>query len=183
MEKFNVKDYFELDETYSNDSWTSWSINSSGLKEIDKAIHSIKDYAYNRIREQASAYGYPYDVNLWVKDWSGELGEDVEDLVIPTKLEHTKITFSELVNECECPIIKVDWTTFISEDDMYDFGRWFRNRHEIPIIDVFYKPFGRFDKRIESVIYSMEMGDYSRSINNEERLEIANKRLEENNDN
>jgi len=178
MIKFNIKDYFELDGTYSDDSWTSWSINSSGLKEIDKAIHSIRDYAYNRIREQASAYGYPYDVNLWVKDWNGELGEDVE-LVIPPKLKHTKITFRELVNECDSPIIKVSWTTFISEDEMYDFGRWFRNSHEIPVIDVFYKPFGRFDKRIESVIYSMEMGDYSRSLTMKERLEIANERLEE----
>ena len=175
-EKFNLEKYFEL---YSEDD-SSWILTQEGTLQVDKAIEYIKDYAHNRIREQANAYGYPHDVNLWVEDWSWEFGEDIEDLVVPPDLKHTKVAFSELVNKCDCPTILIDWTTYISENQMYEFGRWFRNRHEIPLIDLLYKPFGRYDKRMESVINSMEMGDYSRALSMEERNEIANERLIEN---
>ena len=127
MERFNLTKYFNFNKADSDDTWESWILNDQGLKQIQKVVEVVEDYANNRIREQANAYGYPHDVNLWIKEWSWEWGE-----------------------------------TYICEDQSYDFGRWFNNKHEIPVVDCFYKPFGRFDKRMDSVIYSMEMGDYSK---------------------
>jgi len=179
MERFNLEKQFTINKEFSDNTWNSWTLTADGKMEVYEAVDHIKDYAHNRIREQANAYGYPHDVNLWVEDWSWEFGETVEDLVTSTELKHHRVAFSELINNGDSPTVTIYWTTYICEDNNYDFGRWFKNRHEIPVIDIFYKPFGRFDKRIESVIYSMEMGDYSRSLTMKERLEIANERLEE----
>ena len=181
MERFNLEQYFTIDKEFSDDSWNTLNLTADGKMAVYEAVDYIKDYAHNRIKEQANAYGYPHNVNLWVEDWSWEFGEDIEDLVIPTELKHDKVSFHELVNKADSPTVNVNWATYICEDQNYEFGRWFKNRHEIRIVDLFYKPFGRFDNRMESVIYSMEMGDYSRSLTMKDKLEIANERLEETN--
>jgi len=162
MERFNLTKYFNFNKADSDDTWESWILNDQGLKQIQKVVEVVEDYANNRIREQANAYGYPHDVNLWIKEWSWEWGETVEDLIVPTELNSNKVTFAELDGNSDSPTINFNWVTFICEDQSYDFGRWFNNKHEIPVVDCFYKPFGRFDKRMDSVIYSMEMGDYSK---------------------
>ena len=176
MYEYELTDYFDLDEDNSDSTWNSLLLNRSGLRELAKAKKGIKDYAKNRIREQADSYGYPHDVALWIKNWHWEWGDTIEDLVLPSKLGLSKIRYRQLIDEGESPTMKFYWTTFISETQEYDYGRWFRNKHEIPIVEFLFKPFGRFDNRIDSVIYSMEMGEFSQALTPDERKQIGNNR-------
>ena len=70
MERFNLTKYFNFNKADSDDTWESWILNDQGLKQIQKVVEVVEDYANNRIREQANAYGYHHDVNLWIKEWS-----------------------------------------------------------------------------------------------------------------
>ena len=182
MYEYELTDYFDINEQDSDDTWNSLTMNDKSMREVLLGRDGIKDYAENRIREQANAYGYPHDVALWVEDWHWEWGESIEDLVLPTELGLNKIRYRQMVDEGESPTIKFYWTTLISETQEYDYGRWFRNKHEIPIVEFLFKPFGRFDNRIDSVIYSMEMGEFSQALTPDERKQIGNNR-EDINDN
>ena len=176
MYEYELTDYFDLDEDNSDSTWNSLLLNRSGLRELAKAKKGIKDYAKNRIREQADSYGYSHDVALWIKNWHWEWGDTIEDLVLPSKLGLSKVRYRQIIDEGESPTMKFYWTTFISETQEYDYGRWFRNKHEIPIVEFLFKPFGRFDNRIDSVIYSMEMGEFSQALTSDERKQIGNNR-------
>ena len=104
------------------------------------------------------------------------MGDFIEDLVLPTELGLNKVRYKQLVDSCDSPSLKFYWTTYVSETQEYDYGRWFRNKHEIPVVEFLYKPFGRFDNRVDSVIYSMEMGEYSQALSSDERKQIGNNR-------
>ncbi len=173
---YNLTDYFDINEQDSDNTWNSLTMNDNSMKQVLSGKDGIKDYAENRIREQADSYGYPHDIALWIEDWHWEWGDSVEDLVLPTELGLNKVRYRQMVDEGESPTMKFYWTTLISETQEYDYGRWFRNKHEIPIVEFLYKPFGRFDNRIDSVIYSMEMGEFSQALTSDERKQIGNNR-------
>ena len=173
---YNLEKYFTTNKEDSDDTWNSLTLNKDGMKQTLLGRDGIKDYAENRIREQSEAYGYNHDVALWIEDWHWEWGDFIEDLVLPTELGLNKIRYRQLVDSCDSPSLKFYWTTYVSETQEYDYGRWFKNKHEIPVVEFLYKPFGRFDNRIDSVIYSMEMGEYSQALSSDERKQIGSNR-------
>lgn len=153
-QKFKLREYFKIID--KNVDGNIWDMNTKGDKVLEATTKALHDYAKDH------TYGSTKWERTWIEDWNSELDTD-EELFLPLDItKDTDLTYPKLhkiVNSL-CPYLILSWTAYRDEDGMYNYGSWFKNRHQISIIDIFYKPVGHQDTRVEALSHSIEMGDY-----------------------